>query len=447
MLFITGGVLIALAWLMRGDRTESPSMKPVAALGMAAALMAVLLLTGGLDPVRLHQSARALPSATILLVALATVLVTERTRRVRAAAVVPLLFAGITSGAGSMTFLERLCSDPFLVQAAPVIQRPVRTRATTTFRIPFVASEMRLSPEGRQLAIVPDEDTDADQHVVRTFHVGSVDGGLVPIAADDVAFVDEGHVLTVRFDGAEADLQELATAAPQEALWRQRIPQIRSGTVRFSPSAHEWQLLGWTNGRTIVSVRGTLDSGTPARSEWTVPDREGWVSAMMASGRQALIVDATYEPGADPLRMWYRVSEPRYSARVWRLNPDSSARIAESHLGNVTCSSGDAVAGSLVCAAFDGVRTRIASVAADSGRITPLASMDGRFRTANTIADGWITGWIGRTPVALRTATNELLRLPLQRDEWTDAVAAAANTIATASSAGDENVVRTYAVR
>jgi hypothetical protein len=73
--------------------------------------------------------------------------------------------------------------------------------------------------------------------------------------------------------------------------------------------------------------------------------------------------------------------------------------------------------------------------------------MDGRFRTANTIADGWITGWIGRTPVALRTATNELLRLPLQRDEWTDAVAAAANTIATASSAGDENVVRTYAVR
>jgi hypothetical protein len=257
-------------------------------------------------------------------------------------------------------------------------------------------------------------------------------------------------VLTVSFDGADANLQELATTAPKEALWRQRIPQIRSGTVRFSPSAHEWQLLGWTNGRTIVSVRARLDSSTPARFEWTVPNREGWVSAMMASDRHALVVDATYEAGlfgSDPLRPWYRWREPRYSARVWRLDAGAAERIAESHLDNVACSSGDAVATSLVCVAFDGVRTRIASVAADSGRITPLSSIEGRFRATNTTGEGWITGWIGRTPVALRTATSELLRLPAPRGEWTEALAAAANTIATASSVGDENIVRIYAVR
>jgi Zn-dependent protease with chaperone function len=449
MLFITGSALMALAWLMRGDRTESPSMKPVATLAAAAALMLLFLMSGGLDRVRLHQSARALPSATILLTALATVLVTERTRTVRAAAVIPLLLAAITAGAGSMSFLYRLCSDPFLVQAAPAIQRPVLARATTTFRIPFVPSEMRLSPAGEQLAIAPDEDPDSGQHAVRTFHVSSSEGGLVPIAADDVAFVDEGHVLAVRFDGADADLQELATAAPKEALWRQRIPQMRSGTVRFSPSAHEWQLLGWTNERTIVSVRGRLDSSTPARFEWTVPNREGWVSAMMASDRHALVVDATYEAGlfgGDPFRLWYRLREPRYSARVWRLDVGAPERIAESHLDNVTCS-GDAVADSLVCVAFDGVRTRIASVAGDSARITPVASIEGRFRTTNTTVDGWVTGWIGRTPVALRTATNELLHLPAPRGEWTEALAGAANTIATASSVGDENIVRIYTVK
>jgi len=86
-------------------------------------------------------------------------------------------------------------------------------------------------------------------------------------------------------------------------------------------------------------------------------------------------------------------------------------------------------------------------VAGDSARITPVASIEGRFRTTNTTVDGWVTGWIGRTPVALRTATNELLRLPAPRGEWTEALAGAANTIATASSVGDENIVRIYTVK
>jgi Zn-dependent protease with chaperone function len=447
MLFITGGALIALAWLMRSDRTEPPSMKPLAALAAAAALMLLLLLAGGLDGVRLHQSARALPSATILLVALATVLVTDRTRTVRAAAVVPLLLAAMTAGAGSMTFLDRFCTDPFLIQATAATPRSIDARPIATFDIPFEASELRLSPAGHLVAVLPDEDSDSDRHGPNTFHIGSTDGTLRPVPADDLVFVDDARVLTVSFDGADAELREVTAATPADVRWRQRIPHIRSGTLSYAPSMHEWQIRGWSDGRTLVSIRGRLDSGIQTRTEWPVPNREGWVSAVATSERQALIVDASYYPGLfddDPFRVFERLLGPRYSARVWRMDDRGAILTAESRLGNVRCSFGDAVPGSLVCAAFDGVLTRIASVSAETGRVVPLSSIEARFVPSDRTAAGWITGSIDGRPVALRLATNEVVRLPSRRHEWTEAIAAVSSTLATISSVDDANIVRIY---
>ncbi len=447
MLVVVGLGLMALAWFMRGDRTESRSIEPAAVIGLAAAMALLVLVAGGLDSVRIHQSARALPSATILLLALAMMLVTDRSRAMRVAAVVPLLLGGTTAAAGSMTFLDRFCTDPFLVDSTPAARRSIDVRPRVTFEIPFAAQELRLSPAGHLMAIVPDEDSDSDQNVPRTFHIGAADGALVPIQADDLAFVDEAHVLTVRFDGADAELRELSAAAPQDVLWRERVARIRTGTLSYSPSTQEWQIRGWSNGRTLVSVRGRLESGASAKTEWAVPNNEGWVSAVMASDRHALFVETSYDAGlfdeGDPFRVIDRLLEPRASARIWRMDERAATLAAESHLDSVRCSTGDAVPGSLVCAAFDGLRTRLLSVSAETGRVTPLSAVDGWFLPSNRTTAGWITGSIKWTPVALRTSTNEMLRLPSHTHEWTQAIAAAADTIVTVSSA-DANVVRVY---
>lgn len=446
-LVVVGLGLMALAWWMRGDRTESKSTKPAAVIGVAAAMALLLLLAGGLDSVRIHQSARALPSATILLLALAMMLATDRPRALRVAAVVPLLLGGATAAAGSMTFLDRFCMDPFLVGSTPAVRRSMNVRPLATFEIPFDAQELRLSPGGHLLAVVPDEDSDSDQGVPRTFHVGGIDGALVPIQADDLVFIDEARVLAIRFDGADAELRELSAAAPNDVMWRERVSRVRSGTLSYSPSTHVWQIHGWSNGRTLVSVRGGLESGVSGRTEWTVPNHEGWISEVMASDRHALLVDTSYDASLfddeDPFRVIDRLLEPRSSARVWRMDERTATLAAESHLDNVRCSAGEAVPGSLVCAAFDGLRTRLVSVSAETGRVTPLSALDGWFLPSNRTTAGWITGSIKWTPVALRTSTNEMLRLPSHRHEWTRAIAAAADTIVTVAN-GDANVVRVY---
>lgn len=66
----------------------------------------------------------------------------------------------------------------------------------------------------------------------------------------------------------------------------------------------------------------------------------------------------------------------------------------------------------LVCSAFDGTRRRI--VALDqSGRVTPITSLPGRFISHGRAGSGWLTGWSASTPVALRLSTRQAVRVPV----------------------------------
>ena len=76
-LAVIGMVLLAFAWGHRHDARHG--MRPfIALLALAAAVAVAAVTMNGVDLLRLHQSARSMPSATVLSVALAGALACSR---------------------------------------------------------------------------------------------------------------------------------------------------------------------------------------------------------------------------------------------------------------------------------------------------------------------------------------------------------------------------------
>lgn len=66
----------------------------------------------------------------------------------------------------------------------------------------------------------------------------------------------------------------------------------------------------------------------------------------------------------------------------------------------------------IVCTAYDGTRTRIVSADPATREISAIGTLDGLFAGDEHPPAGWLTGWSGSTPVALRLNTRELVTLP-----------------------------------
>ena len=445
---IAGAVLLLAQWSRR-DETASPALKPIAALGGAAAVMLAVLAAGGLHPIRIHQSARALPAAAVFLLALAGALAIDRRRALRLTAIAPALLGAAVIFAGSLVFLDWIGRDPLLVVAGPATIRTFDAVPSTEFPVTFSPGTLRLSPGGRAVIVAPGDDRDyeAGTRTTPEFHVGRTDGVLKPLAADDLVFADDEHALALMLNGGAGEVREFAIADPSATIWRERVTGITSGTLCFDSASGEWHVLGWTPARRIIRAVGHVGRTGATLTEWTVPSsRHGWVSAMTATGSIALLLDTVYEPGpfSSPLlSAWYAVLRSHTGSRLWRVGAGEGTITAESRL-EVSCADGEADGDRLVCAAFDGARTRLVTVDPQSARITPLSTLWGRFRTYGTAAPGWVTGWLNSTPSAVRLATNEALQIPPRPHEWITAIAATNDAIGTISSSGDTWIVRVY---
>ena len=107
----------------------------------------------GLDAVRLYQASTAIPSAAVLPLALAAALACRPRRGWRLAAI-PIGLVGLMVGiAGSGTFLYAFGRDPFLVSGQPLPLSTLSGTPFADFRLPGMATDLRLSPRGRQVAL------------------------------------------------------------------------------------------------------------------------------------------------------------------------------------------------------------------------------------------------------------------------------------------------------
>jgi hypothetical protein len=183
-------------------------------------------------------------------------------------------------------------------------------------------------------------------------------------------------------------------------------------------------------------------------TSWTVPSNDGvgWMDAMSAQGDGALYIESAI--GSDPLAAsifgrWYSAVRAREESRLWQLSGSRQSLAARSRL-SVHCTIGDPRSASLVCAAFDGERTRLAAVEPSTARITPIGTFRGRFRQYGAIASGWISGWLDSMPVVLSPAANRALTVQARPREWIRGLAATDGTIAVVSSTRERSIIRIY---
>ena len=425
-------------------------------LAAGAALAIAVIGFGGLSWVRLHQGARATPAALVLLAAVATACWTWRNRPLfRHAALVSTLAAASVAVLGSHLFLDRVARDPFLVAASPATWTTLDRPAAVEFDLPFEVESLRLSPTGRLAAIRRSEDDDSDDAKIDIARVSRRPArrGAFAMEAADFTFVGDRRALILVVHDNEAEVREVSFDEAPLVGWRERIPDLRWGTIGYEAQGNRWIVLGRDAADQLVRATGTVGAAGAERTTWnTSPERGRWVDDAATHGAAALVVDKHYafgSPGWIALRSFAPfLTQPFSDSQIRRVR-DGQRIDAGRSLLDTTCVSGALADGDLVCAAFDGTRTRIVAIETDSGSVRGLTSIDGHFRPDEAAARGWLTGWTGSTPVALRLATGDAIRPPLARsaDGFVATMAATDAVIATASWKDGGTRIRLYPLR
>ena len=397
---------------------------------------------GGLSWVRLHQGARATPGALVLLVAVATACWTWRNRPAfRRAAVVSTLAAAGVAGLGSHLFLDRVVRDPFLVAAAPAAWTTLDRPAAVEFDVPFEVESLRLSPTGRLAAIRRAEDDDSDDSKITSlvFHVGRPGAALSPVEAADFTFVDDRRALILVVHDKEAEVREVSFDGAPLVGWRERIPDLRWGTIGYEAQGNRWIVLGRDAADQLVRAAGTVGAAGAERTTWNIsPERGRWVDEAATHGAAALVVDKHYafgSPGWIALRSFAPfLTQPFGDSQIRRFR-DGQRIDAGRSLLDTACVSGARADGGLGCAAYGGTRTRIVAIDTEQRIGADWRRSTAHFRPTEA-ADrrGWLTGWTASTPVrcAWRPATRSVRRWRVA-GRFVATIAATDAVIATAS--------------
>ena len=271
------------------------------------------------------------------------------------------------------------------------------------------------------------------------FHVGRPGAALSQVEAADFTFVDDRRALILVVHDTAAEVREISFDGAPLVAWRERIPDLRWGTIGYEAQGNRWVVLGRDAAHQLVRATGTVGAAGAERTSWnTSPERGRWVEGAATHGAAALVVDKHYafgSPGWIALRSFAPfLTQPFGDSQIRRFR-DGQRIDAGRSLLDTACVSGARADGGLVCAAYDGTRTRIVAIDTDSGSVSALMSIGGHFRPDEAATPGWLTGWTGTTPVALRLATGDAIRPPLARsaDGFVVTMAATDAVIATAS--------------
>ena len=412
---ITASAGLVLIWLARETRREE-SRKPrpaIAVIGAIALFLVASVALGGVDPIRLHMAARSTPALVVVWVALAAALACAPTRAGR---VTGLAAAGVATAAAviaSEAFLDRFGTDPFLVESQRLRWIAVDPERAQEFPIPQTTSGVQLSPGGLSIAALQQSESEEE---TPTFQVGVAGGGLSPLSAADVQFVDDHTLLIMDSVDVGIILRQVRIDPPHQELWRQRVPDLHRGTLSIARRTGRWRISGFDREEAIVHAEGIIGTSDLRERRWPAGyTRDAWIEAVTADGRDPLVIETSYDNGLFdylPSRAWalgLLLNAGNQQSRYWSIGDEGVKPLGTSRLG-ARCATG--LEDGLACSVYDGTRTRFFRVAADTGAVTGFGWVDGKFIGNGEVADGWRTGWIGSTAVAIDLLNARVLRVP-----------------------------------
>ena len=438
----------ALLWVAYANRRESASA-PTRAAGAALALCTLVswlgLFSSGFDAVRIHQAARVLPAAGVFSMACAGFLALERSRRARAGAVGAALAAVLLAAVGSQAFLEAFSSDPFVAAAAPFSVRTVSPRRLSEFQAPSRASGLHLSPHGHSIAVASENEDEET-----TYYIGRAGGRLTPFDADDVVFLDDDRALLLELGRSkDAIVRQVAIGDATVVVAERRIDDVIDARLSYDAASTTWTLVGHTREHDIVRVAGRGMDDEVRRQRWTVPgDLAPRTSTIASSDRAALVMDTRYDSRLLPSTMMWQmtplVGMPPTESAVWSVGAEGATERAHTRL-DLRCVASGASGTTSLCAAFDGVHTRL-SLLESSERVRPLGQLAGRVYLYDaSSAPDWAAAWWQRGAVLLRLSTREAFQIADAKARYVRALTVADAVIGALTIGNGETTVHVYA--
>jgi hypothetical protein len=424
------GVLLAVVAVVNKREQLSPQVSRFA--GLLAALILVVCGAAAVvdgDAFDLHHVAQGWSWMSVLMLALAGSIALERQRAIRYTSAALAIAALLVTYVGSGSFLDRFVSDPFLAPAPAVVMKTVSPAPLAEMSIPFEVSSLRLSPEGRYIAVGTEDESERT-----TIHAGRVGGSLTAFSADDAAFVDERGLLMIERVSGVTTLRLVDLARGADDLWMLSVP-VQRARLTLDRASQRWSLLGWNASGDIATATGIVGQETVANLAWKRPDAH--VALVSASSSEVLGFESTTIPGRFGERH-------RAVSRLWSITDGGSSVWTTTRL-DLRCGALSTRGEAALCLAFDGGRTRLFEVNPVARRLRALASVDGRFfRRGDDNAAGWIAGWSSLGSVLLQPATGKAIRIDGRDGSRAYELAVADNVIGAVFSNETGSVVRLY---
>jgi hypothetical protein len=431
---LTAMFLISVAWRSRRTPPTVLAGRLVTLMAGLAVLFLVPMAWTSTDGVGFHQAARTWPVFTVLTGAIAAALALWPARWARRAGIPAALAAAVTLIAGTIPFLERVITDPFLVDT-PVARDVTLDGPIGQIDIPFVADELLLSPGGVYVAAV-----EGEHGQPRRFHVGKPGDGIRVITTETAAFADDRTLVTSEQVGDEAIVRRLEIEPAALPQWEHRISGVIRSRLSVDPAAGRWRVLAHEPGGAIVSVQGTFDGVVTNATRWAAQAVED-IYPVGITGTTLVGLQTGYPKFVpDPYWLWPILGMPRHSTRLWRVQGDRREPMSESAL-SLDCGG---LSEQVTCAAFDGSRTHVVRVEVASGGIVGLARFSDRM-LAPEQQPGWFSGFLSNgDAVAVHLDSATLFRAPDLKAEFASIVTGSSRRLATLSIAGDASAIRIY---
>jgi len=439
-LIVCAVALLAFAARQKREDSEAAVAWLIGAMASAAAFLWLLIALSGLHPIDLHASARQWPAAGVLTLSVAAAIAVSKARRSRYATV-PVAVAGcVALFLGSKTFADRFVADPFLVPALPYAITTIDAPPMADVAIPFEASDLRLSPGGRYLAVSSE---DEDEEI--TIHAGAINGPLSSFVADDAWFAGEGRLLVLLRE-KEGSMLRLTDLAANQTLWSLPLP-VAYGRLAVDAASQRWSLVGWNHDRAIVEASGTIGSGSFAQHIFDAPRTPGTVLQPIAAGKRRLLaMQREWQNAPFGATTLGRLLHTRARTRSTLSLLDGRERTPwmTSHL-DVQCEAFGFQTGAAICSAFDGDTTRLVMVNVLSGQRDAMGALDGRFFHSQDAGEGWIAGWSRQGALLIQPHTRTAIRIGSEEMDSVDYLTIAGATIGALTRGPDGSRVRLYA--
>jgi Zn-dependent protease with chaperone function len=421
---------IALAAAAVANRREQLAPQVSRFAGLVAGLILVACGAAAVagDPLDLHHAAYSWSWVPVLMFALAGAVALERRRPLRYVSAALALTGLVFVYLGSAAFLDRFLTDPFVAPARAAAVTTVSPSTIAEVSLPFEVSSLRLSPEGRYIAVATE-----DQKERTTIHAGRVGGSLMAFTADEAAFVDERRLLLLERLSSTTLLRLIDLARGPDDVWTLSVLVQRAGLL-FDRASQRWSLLGWSASGDIATATGIVGEDMVGNLGWKRP--EARVVLISASSSEVLGVESTTSPGR------FGVGRRPVSV-LWSITDrgPSSWLTTRLELGcEPLATRGEAA----LCMAYDGASTRLFEVNPVTRRLKALVSVDGRFRRGEDSHAGWIAGWTNSGPVMIHAAAARAVRINGRDGSQPNMLAMADSVLAAVFPNENGSTVRLY---